>query len=108
MNKTVHSNGMSSILLYQHSTERVRAVHVAARKLAHFLQKVYSSFAYGSVICSAHTGRSDFSDFFYTRDPVENSIKCFRPGFSAFTKCGNTGIGAFLFLREYVIYFIYV
>ena len=129
------------------SAERARAVHVAARKLAHFLQKVYSAFAYGSVIdsvtvkqcsacaprfmgalvllahserncqfafaygsviCSAHTGRSEFSDFFYTRDPVGNSIKSFRPGFSAFTKCGNTGIGAFLFLREYVIYFIYV
>ena len=34
------------------SAERARAVHVAARKLAHFVRKSYSAFAYGSVIDS--------------------------------------------------------
>ena len=31
-------------------TERARAVHVAARKLAHLVRKCYYTFAYGTII----------------------------------------------------------
>ena len=54
MDRAVASDAMcaGSTPVRRTSTERARAVHVAARKLAHFLQKVYSAFAYGSVIDS--------------------------------------------------------
>ena len=41
---------LNSIPLASTSAERARAVHDAARKLAHFVRSCYSAFAYGSSI----------------------------------------------------------